>query len=320
MARGQRRRPQRQKTHSRTPPLLARATQSGESDREAAPVRGAFLADLNEHGVAYWRSAVRNMHRVGMDVVIIQTEGYLEAAAGSWAFAAVKRALIAAVLAEAEEHAMRVFVGLALPDAGNGDPQAARDASFVSTVVAKSLESASRVHERHAASPAFAGFYLPLETWTPGPGAELGLFRGYLERVSAHCRSLAPTRQVVISPFISDLATDPALTETIYTSILNASPIDMVMLQDGVGVREVAIDAFETRVRPYLLAMKAATDAAHRQMWVNAESFAGDGPAPLERFLAQVELARSVTPSVVTFEYGSFWALAGQRRAGAPVR
>jgi hypothetical protein len=276
-----------------------------------APVRGAFLADLNEHGARYWRGALRRMRQLGMDVAIIQTEAYLQAVAGSWALDAVKPALIEAVLDEAATNGLSVFVGLALPDEGNGDPQAAQDAEFVATLIEKSLESATRVHERYGTRPAFAGFYLPVETWTPGPGAELGLYRDYLEQVSARCRSLAAAKQVAISPFVSDLATDPKLTETTYTSILRSAAIDVVMLQDGVGVRDVAVADLATRVKPYLEAMKAATEAAGRQLWINAESFAGDAPAPPARFRAQVELARSVTPNVVTFEYACYWAIAG---------
>jgi hypothetical protein len=277
-----------------------------------APIRGAFLADLNEHAARYWRNAVRNLHRLGGDVAIIQTEAYLQAAAGTWALDAVKPPLIEAVLDAAGGNGLSIFVGLALPDEGNGDPQAARDAGFVSTLIEKSLESGTRVHERYGAWPAFAGFYLPVETWTPGPGAELGLFRDYLERVSGHCRRLAPTKEIAISPFISDLAAEPELTATTYTSLLSTAAIDVVMLQDGVGVREVAIAELEIRVKPYLEAMQAATDAAQRQLWINAESFAGDAPAPRERFRAQVELAHSVTPDVVTFEYASYWAIAGR--------
>ena len=115
------------------------------------------------------------------------------------------------------------------------------------------------------------------------------------------------------TPFISDLATDPALTETTYTEILGASEIDIVMIQDGVGARGVAVADFATRVLPYLAAMKAAADAAGRQMWVNAESFAGDAPAPRARFRAQLKVARTVTPSIVTFEYASYCLCTGAR-------
>jgi hypothetical protein len=268
-------------------------------------VLGAFLS-LDEHDAGYCRAAVRHMHRLGMDVAIIQTEAYLEPAAGAWTLDAVGQPLIEAVLDAATGEAMRVFVGLALPESANGDPQAAGDEALIAAIVERSKESAVRVCDRYGSSPAFAGFYLPLETWTPGSRGELGHLPEYLAQLSRHCRSLAPSKEVAVSPFISDLATDPALTETTYTEILTASDIDIVMVQDGVGARGVAVAEFETRVTPYLVAMKAAADAAGRQMWVNAEAFAGDAPAPRARFRAQLELARTLTPSVVTFEYASY--------------
>ncbi len=278
-----------------------------------APLRGAFLSDLNGRTARYWRGALRHMHRLGMDVAIIQCEAYLDSRQG-WARDPVRRPLIAAVLDEAAEHGMAVFVGLALPEAGNGDPEAARDQAFVTGAIDASLISARHVHEPFAAAPGFAGFYLPIETWTPGPGAELAHFQDYLEQVSAFCRTLAPAKKVAISPFISDLAQDPRLTEATYGRLLRSAAVDVVMLQDGVGVRDVAVSELAARVRPYLVAMKAATEAAGREMWVNAESFAKDAPAPPERFRAQVELARSVTPHVVTFDYGSYSALVRKPR------
>ncbi len=285
----------------------ARRAGRGRGERLAPwSVRGAFLSALDEHDEAHWRAAVRHMRRMGMDVAIIQTEAYLDPTAGAWTLDAVGPPLIAAVLEAAAGKAVRVFVGLALPESANGDPQAARDEALMTGIIERSKESAVRVSDRCGASPAFAGFYLPLETWTPGSRGELGRLPEYLAQLSRHCRSLAPAKEIAISPFISDLATDPALTETTYTEILTASEVDIVMMQDGVGARAVAVADFGTRVTPYLLAMKAAADAAGRQMWVNAESFAGDAPAPRARFRAQLKLARTVTPSVVTFDYASY--------------
>jgi len=282
-------------------------------------VRGAFLSALDEHDAAHWRSAVLQMRRMGMDVGIIQTEAYLEPTAGAWTLDAVGRPLIEAVLDAAAGEGVRVFVGLALPESANGDPRAARDEALMAAIIERSKESAVRVFDRHGASPAFAGVYLPLETWTPGSPGELGLLPEYVAGLSRHCRSLSPSKEIAISPFISDLATDPALTARTYTEILTGSEVDVVMVQDGVGARAVAVADFETRVEPYLLAMKAAADAARRQLWVNAESFAGDGPAPRARFRAQVALARTVTPSVVTFDYASYClCAAGGGAAGEP--
>jgi uncharacterized protein DUF4434 len=285
----------------------------GRAPRTGPRVRGAFLSALDEHDAAYWRAALRDMHRMGMDVAIIQTEAYLEPEGGGWTLDAVGQPLIEAVLDAASGEAMRVFVGLALPESANGDPQAARDEALMAAIIDQSKESAGRVSGRYGASPAFAGFYLPLETWTPGSPGELGHLPEYLAQVSHHCRRLVSSKEIAISPFVSDLATDPALTEATYTEILGASEIDIVMIQDGVGARGVAVADFGTRVTPYLVAMKAAADAAGRQIWVNAESFAGDAPAPRARFRAQLELARTVTRSIVTFEYASYCLCSGAR-------
>jgi hypothetical protein len=248
-----------------------------------------------------------------MDVAILQTEAYLDKAPGGWTLDGVAQPLIEAVLDEAAGNSVRVFVGLALPESANGDTQAARDEALIAAIIEVSKESAVRICDRYGASPGFAGFYLPLEAWTPGSPGELGHLPEYLAKLSRHCRSVAPAKEIATSPFISDLARDPALTESTYEEILSASEIDIVMVQDGVGARGVPVAEFGTRVTPYLHAMKAAAESAGRQMWVNAESFAGEGPAPRARFRAQLHLARTVTPSVVTFDYASYCLCTGTR-------
>ncbi len=87
---------------------------------------------------------------------------------------AVGQPLVEAVLDAAGDNAMRVFVGLALPESANGDPQAARDEALMAAIIDQSKESAVRLADRFGSAPAFAGFYLPLEAWTPGARGELG--------------------------------------------------------------------------------------------------------------------------------------------------
>ena len=88
-------------------------------------------------------------------------------------------------------------------------------------------------------------------------------------------------------------------------------------LQDGVGARHLAASDIPTRVTPYLQAINRACAATGVQMWVNAESFAGNKPAPLDRFLARLDAAHSVTPNVVTYEYSDFWMGTGPGGAAA---
>jgi hypothetical protein len=267
-----------------------------------APLRGAFLQVLNTPGPAFWGSAVDSMAALGMDTAIVQTEAYFNQ---NNTLNAVDLVQLLAVLDAAANHGMRVWIGLVLPEHGNGNVSAAADPGFISNLVAQSQASADRVYANFGSHPAFAGWYLPVESWTPGAGG-IGLLGDYIEQVSAYCRSVAD-RDIVISPFISDLASDPALTTTTYSAVLGASDVTVVAMQDGVGARSVPIADFGTRVTPYLQAMAQACAATGVAMWVNAESFAGSAPAPWARFLAQLEAAHSVTPHVVTFEYAHFW-------------
>jgi hypothetical protein len=74
-----------------------------------------------------------------MDIAIVQTESYLEQP--DFARNAVDRDLLRAVLDQAQSSAIRVHVGLALPEWGNGDETVARDATFVDGAIAASKTS-----------------------------------------------------------------------------------------------------------------------------------------------------------------------------------
>jgi hypothetical protein len=91
-------------------------------------VRGAFLSALDEHDAAYWRAAVRHMRRMGMDVAIIQTEAYLEPAAGAWTLDAVGHPLVETRTITSPRFGARgtgkwgelAFTGLVADDRGGG--------------------------------------------------------------------------------------------------------------------------------------------------------------------------------------------------------
>jgi len=276
-------------------------------------LKGAFLQVTNDHSAGEWKAAVKEMHALHMKLVIIQTESYLKL--GGTTRNEVLDTNILAVLDAAAKANMKVWIGLVLPECGNGSETMADDDAFVRYVITASEKSIARIATAFANHAAFDGWYLPLELWTPGPKG-LGKLPTYVDEVSALCKA-AKGKTIAISPFISRLAGTPAATTSAFAGILKQSDVSVVMVQDGVGARNVLPQDFPAKVTPYVAAMKAAVDEARTvrpdiKFWINAESFQTldpetvlekHVPAPLGRFPKQLELAG---PDVVTYEYYNY--------------
>jgi hypothetical protein len=274
-------------------------------------LRGAFLEVTNDYSAGQWTAAVKEMHALHMKLVIIQTESYLTGTTRN----PVLETNIVAVLDAAAKANMKVWIGLVLPENGNGSELMADDDAFVRDVITASEMSIARIATKFANHAAFDGWYLPLELWTPGPKG-LGKLPTYVDEVSALCKA-AKVKTIAISPFISPLAEKPEATTSAFAGILKQSDVSVVLLQDGVGARNVEPRDFPEKVTPYVSAMKAAVDDARGvgpdiEFWINAESFQTLNPgtanqkrvpAPLGRFPKQLELAGQ---DVVTYEYYNF--------------
>ncbi|MBI4511508.1 MAG: DUF4434 domain-containing protein [Deltaproteobacteria bacterium] len=295
-----------------------------------APLNGAFLEVLNNHDADHWKAVVRAMKQLQMEEIIIQTESYLTTAGTR---NEVLRSNLRAVLDQAQASGMRAWLGLVLPEYGNGSVAHATDARFIETLISESKKSADGIWNAFGGTtkhPAFGGWYIPVETWTPGTAAQLGDFSAdgvptsgslrYVYEISRYCAAKSePPLPVAFSPFISDLATDPTLTESLYTKLLKASAVTHVLLQDGVGARNItdftSLPAAEKerRVVLYFHAMARAASTAQRTFWANVESFAGAGfhaPAPFSRFDAQIGAVREIVSGMVTYEFSNYWVTA----------
>jgi hypothetical protein len=87
-----------------------------------------------------------------------------------------------------------------------------------------------------ARSPACTGWYIPQEiddeTWSAT--ARRDALRGYLARTAHTLHALAPGRLVMIAPFFSG-SLDPEAYAAWLETVVAATGIDVVILQDGVG-------------------------------------------------------------------------------------
>jgi hypothetical protein len=300
------------------PSDAALADAGGCKPKLAMPLSGAFLQLTNSYGAAFWKTAIDRMRDAGMSTAIIQTVAY---ANSNGTANSVNAAVIKAVLDEAAAVGIDVYIGLRL-EVGNGSPSAAADAATVNGWIADAESSADSIATAYGMHPAFAGWYLPMEGWTPARAGELGFLPSYYAAASSYCKTKKDL-PVAISPFISSGAlaagNAPALTTSAYSAILAASSIDVVMLQDGTGALPIAPAAVGSSVPPFMAAMKAACAAHHVELWANAEAFEHDfaTPTTFDRMKMQLAAASPSAARAVTFEFSSYWDGAGPGGAAA---
>lgn len=296
------------------------ATVDGSLDAAVActslplPLSGAFLQMTNDHDERYWADAVVAMSELGMDTVIVQTVAY--------GTDAVLASHIRTVLDSAARYQMRVYLGLRLEEEDNGSIAAAANEGKVDAWIAAGKASADAIATAYGSHAAWAGWYLPMEAWTPAQSGELGYLPKYFAQLSAYCKT-KKNLPVAISPFISESALArtgaPALTTSTYRSLLEAASLDVVMLQDGVGAIPVADADIATKVPAFMAAMESACVEHGVSLWANVESFESNfaTPTTFQRLDKQLAAAAGSAMRAVTFEFSYYWYAPGRGGAAA---
>jgi hypothetical protein len=278
-------------------------------------LRGAFLELSNDRSATFFRTAVQEMAALGMDTVVVQTESYLQQP--SFARNAVDRGLLRAVLDQAATSGLKVHLGLALPEWGNGDQTLANDTAFVDGVIAAGKQSLDALLVDFAGHAAWAGCYLSLELWTPGSAAELGQLPRYVTELSKYAKQKGAF-VVSMSPFVSDVAKDDgAATKTAFGAMFSSASVDIVALQDGAGARGLSVQQLGANV-PYYRAMLDACKGKCA-VWANVESFNADftTAASWTRFLAQMQTLAPLVPDQISYEYTHYLMPSGPGGASA---
>jgi hypothetical protein len=270
------------------------------------PIRGTFIQYqdwMMRLDRGDWRRELDAMRRAGIDLVIVQ---WLENESSSflprhgWSHDPTET-----ILSYADDHGMRVFIGLAHADIWR--PRL-RDSRYLDRSAARSNEVADEAWRRYGNHRSFAGWYLPQEirdaVYSPDQISDL---RAFFKRLGDHCRTLSGGKPVAVAPAIMGLIHVDAFTRA-YTSLLSGSGINIVILQDGVGARGWN-EGLEARVVPYFLAMRDACRASGAEMWSDIEIFekgessSGRIPTSIERIRRQFDAESSYVATFVMFDF-----------------
>jgi hypothetical protein len=141
----------------------------------------------------------------------------------------------------------------------------------------RARERIRTLHHRYGHHPSFRGFYLPYELYVMW-GSQRELIRTLYREVAACCKSVAPKKPVMISPFFilddqgvlgSFRWAKPDEFQAFWTEILGESPVDIVALQDRGEHLSYYTDQ---QCAPFFTGMKNACATTGRRLWANVET------------------------------------------------
>lgn len=234
---------------------------------------------------------------------------------------------IEAILSSADGLGMDVYLGL-WDNRGTFTWAQVND-GFLDEVADKYIQIARETWPLYRKHASFKGWYLPLEVWNiyPDPNKIESLNRFY-RRVTTRLqeevfnpatadptlpneRELLREKMIAISPYfvpktdaMHDWLSYAGEVADIFDVILEDAGIEVFMLQDGVGERQISIP----QVRAYASEFERACRTHHIAFWLNVENFewaAGTRiPATTaQRLMEQVAAAPAGTSKIVTFDF-----------------
>lgn len=263
---------------------LASTAEGASRCAERSAMAGTFLQPteaLVARDDAAWDALFGEIAALGMKDVYLQwsaADGVYEEGVIRWPRSPA--ALAKRVLDVAAKHGLRAWIGLSYTDAWWQRIERSRSLESVTVYLRRRLfvnEAAARdVAPVAVAHQAFAGWYVTEEiddkNWLePARRAAIAEYAGALAR---SLRALAPERPIAISGFATGFAS-PGTLASLWTSILEKGPIDVVLLQDGIGAGHLD----EPELAMVLPSLRNAVTAAGRQLGMVVELFAVNEPA-----------------------------------------
>lgn len=294
---------------------------------------GAFIqlwpemrTQMNE---AQWEQVLNTMRDAGLRVIIIQ---YLRHNDTDLFSEPGKFDPTNKILSYADAHpGMQVYLGLGY----HADWYTKwKSVEFLNSLAAKNSALANIAWTRYGSRhTSFAGWYIPQEMWNENyTDEEVNNLRElYYKVVSLHCKALAEGKPVAVAPFFNPNTEFIGTSETpaqnaerfaaLYADFLTNSGVDIVMLQDSVGARSIAVKDFDDKVRPYFDAFKRLCAPQLKEFWADLEAYKllpGDDrrPAETERFIKQVEMFAPLVQKAVAFDFFHYLNPYGHLKAG----
>lgn len=215
-------------------------------------------------------------------------------------------------LATAKRHQMKVYMGLAFNDAWW--QKESSDRAWLQTETSAMSAVADELYDRYYSRypDTFAGWYINWEMDNANgynflPADKKNIIEA-LAGISSHLKALNPRLPAAIAPFFnSRIGASPRRWQYFWYDVLRETQVDILMLQDGVGVNHASVE----QLPQWFGAVCDAAHAAGKQCWSDLENFTSPSgsdsgpfsPAPPERVAAQHRAVAPYVDRIVTFSF-----------------
>lgn len=154
---------------------------------------------------------------------------------------------------------------------------------------------------RYSAHPSFFGWYIPNEAEIDGHFSDG--FLAFTPRLTAHLRSLAPGKRILIAPY----GTNKVEETDRFVEQIQALGVDCIAYQDEVGVRKTQVAQLEE----IYARLRRLHNRAGIPLWADVEIFEFEGrvyrspliPAPLERIQRQLAAIGPYVEKILCYQY-----------------
>jgi chitodextrinase len=208
-------------------------------------------------------------------------------------------------LAAADASGAQVYLGLQINDDWwtkyLSDKPWLKNEAKIANVLADDLWKRYRHHK------SLTGWYLGFEVDNiESTSVEWDNLVVFYRTVANHLHKLTPGKPIVISPFFSTKADlSPSQWQTMWEYVLKRSPIDILALQDGVGVAHAA----EEQLPDWFNAVRNAIQNSRPRMqfWGNTETFNLDSePRPIRSIVDDMCAVESYVSNYLSFSFNHY--------------
>jgi len=213
-----------------------------------------------------WLKELEAMRALGLKVIVLQWLKYDQEH-----FFPAKVDSTRVILEYADLHDIEVYLGL------NFDRvwwEKWDDSEFLKKTALSASVFSTKIWTRYKKYRSFAGWYIPYELGDYDLEEDkINRLNNFYRAVTRKCKKLSKKRKlpVALSVFFSGKK-PPKYVYKIYGELLKGTQIDILMVQDGVGVRNW-FGEVEEKVLPYLEAFRGAARKNGAETWAVLENF-----------------------------------------------
>jgi hypothetical protein len=274
---------------------------------------GSFLQpDLGDAWtLSQWHNEFHYMKKAGLNRMVLQwttdskekTTIYPSGIAGYTQ--STKHDVVERALDAADASGAQVYLGLQIND--DWWTKYLTDKCWLNNEAKLANLLADDLWKRYGHHKSMAGWYLGFEVDnTATTSAEWDNLVTFYRRVGNHLHKLTPGKPTLISPFFSTTADlSPTQWQTLWEYVLKRSPIDILALQDGVGVAH----ATTKELPEWFSAVGNAIQKSRPQMqfWADTETFNLDSePQAIRSIVNDMRAVRPYVSRYLSFSFNHY--------------